>query len=214
MRALVIALLAVAATASAQDTKTSTTKQGAKAPAANTQAKQDTKAPATNTQAKQSNPQTKQDTKTAAPAPGAATKTGAKAPGQGATQQDTKAPAAAITVAPEPAPKPLPPIMREAYDYDAGGRRDPFFSLLGSTDLRPTIADLKLSSVLYHPTRPIAVMRDASTNTRYTVTLGTTLGRMRVVLIRPRVVIFTIEEFGINRQDSLVLVDSAKARAK
>jgi hypothetical protein len=156
-------------------------------------------------------PATKQDTK--APA--------TKAPATKAA--DAKAPAAApagqrrpgLDIAPETASTAqLPVVMREAYDYDAAGRRDPFFSLLGTAELRPSVADLRLTSVLYHPTRPIAVMRDATTNTRYTVTVGTTLGRMRVVLIKPRVVIFTIEEFGLNRQDSLVLGDTTKARAR
>jgi hypothetical protein len=155
--------------------------------------------------------------------------TGTKTPP--ATKQDTKAPTTKAPDAKAPATAPagqrrldiapetastarIPLVMREAYDYDAAGRRDPFFSLLGTAELRPSVADLKLTSVLYHPTRPIAVMRDATTNTRYTVTVGTTLGRMRVVLIKPRVVIFTIEEFGLNRQDSLVLGDTTKARAR
>jgi hypothetical protein len=35
---------------------------------------------------------------------------------------------------------------------------------------------------------------------------------MRVAQIKPRAVIFTIEEFGFNRQDSLVLADSTKGK--
>ena len=181
MRLLVLALLSVAATASAQGTGTKT------APAT----KQDTKAPATKAP----------DAKAADAKTPATTPAGQRRPG--------------LNIAPETASTVrIPLIMREAYDYDAAGRRDPFFSLLGTAELRPSVADLKLTSVLYHPTRPIAVMRDATTNTRYTVTIGTTLGRMRVVLIKPRVVIFTIEEFGLNRQDSLVLGDTSKARAR
>jgi hypothetical protein len=187
MRLLVLGFLAVATTAAAQDTKT---KQATKAPAPQTK-QQDTKAAATKTVA----PDTKApDTKAAA---GAA----ARRPG--------------LAIAPETTSQVrVPVIYREAFDYDAGGRRDPFFSLLGTSELRPAIGDLKLSVVLYHPTRPIAVMRDAGTNTRYTVTVGTTLGRMRVIMIKPRVVIFSIEEFGLNRQDSLVLADTSKARVR
>ena len=181
MRFLGIALLAVAASASAQATK---------APATPPQTKQGTKSPATS-------PATTQDT---------------KAPG-------TKAPAAGqragLTIAPESTSRAaVPVILREAYDYDAAGRRDPFFSLLGSAELRPIVTDLKVTGILYHPTRPVAVLRDIATNTQYRVTLGSQLGRMRVVLIKPRVVIFTIEEFGLNRQDSLVLFDTSKARAR
>lgn len=139
-----------------------------------------------------------------------------------ATQQDAKTKAAAgaqrrpaLTIAPESTTRVrVPVIMREVFDYDAGGRRDPFFSLMSTAELRPTIADLRLTGVLVHPTRPVAVLRDIATNTQYRVTLGSTLGRMRVALIKPRVVIFSIEEFGLNRQDSLVLRDTTKARTR
>ena len=193
MRLLVIGLLVAAATASAQDTKT----------------KQATKAPAT---------QAKQDTKAAAPAPGIKQQD-ARTPAAGTKQQDTKAPAGqrrpGLAIAPETTSQVrVPVIMREAFDYDAAGRRDPFFSLLATQELRPTVADLQLTTVLYHPSRPIAVLRDAGTKVRYTVTIGTTLGRMRVVQIKPKAVIFSVEEFGLNRQDSLVLADTSKARAR
>ncbi|HEY5220367.1 MAG TPA: hypothetical protein VIJ16_11195 [Gemmatimonadaceae bacterium] len=104
-------------------------------------------------------------------------------------------------------------VMREAFDYDRSGTRDPFVSLLNTSDLRPVLADLRLIGILYDVTgrRSVAVMRD-QTNTLYRATVGQTLGRMRVASIKPRVVIFTIEEFGFNRQDSLVLLDTTKAR--
>jgi hypothetical protein len=123
----------------------------------------------------------------------------------------------AITVAPEADQRlQIAPIMREAYDYDAGGRRDPFLSLLNSDDLRPMITDLRLVSILYDESgrRPIAVMRDVQNNTQYRVTTGSTLGRLKVALIRRKAVIFSIEEFGMNRQDSLVLGDTTKARPR
>ena len=162
--------------------------------------------------------QAKQDTKTAAKQDTKATQPAAKqqdAKAAPVTKQDTKAPRPGLTVAPEaPPPKPVE-IMREQFDYTSGGRRDPFNSLMGTGELRPTVADLKLVGVLYHPTRPVAIMRDMlPPNTQYRVTLGATLGRMKVIMIKPRVVIFSIEEFGLNRQDSLVLVDSTKVRAR
>jgi hypothetical protein len=123
----------------------------------------------------------------------------------------------AITVAPEAdARVAIAPIMREAYDYDAGGRRDPFVSLLNSEDLRPMMSDLRLVSILYDESgrRPIAVMRDVQNNTQYRVTTGSTLGRLKVALIKRKAVIFSIEEFGLNRQDSLVLGDTTKARTR
>ena len=104
-------------------------------------------------------------------------------------------------------------VMREAFDYDRANTRDPFASLLNTSDLRPVISDLKLVGILYDPTgrRSVAIMRDQQ-NTLYRATIGQTLGRMRVSRIKPRAVIFTIEEFGVNRQDSLVLVDTTKTR--
>ena len=52
-------------------------------------------------------------------------------------------------------------------------------------------------------------------NAQYRVSVGSVLGRMRVSAIRTETVVFTIEEFGTTRRDSLVLRDSTnKARAK
>ena len=104
-------------------------------------------------------------------------------------------------------------VMREVFDYDRAGTRDPFVSLLGTSDLRPVLSDLHLVGILYDVTghRSVAIMRDQSSKL-YRATVGQTLGRMRVARIKPRAVIFTIEEFGFNRQDSLVLADTTKAR--
>jgi hypothetical protein len=104
-------------------------------------------------------------------------------------------------------------VMREAFDYDRAGTRDPFASLLNTSDLRPAISDLRLIGILYDQSgsRSVAIMRDQQ-NTLYRSMVGQTLGRMRVSRITPRAVIFTIEEFGMNRQDSLVLVDTTKTR--
>jgi hypothetical protein len=122
----------------------------------------------------------------------------------------------ALTIAPEIAPAKPPTIMREVFDYESAGRRDPFFSLLTTSELRPTVADLSLIVVLYDETgrRPVAVMRDLETKVQYRVTTGMTLGRMRVAEIKRRSVIFSIEEYGLNRLDSLVLGDTSKARAR
>lgn len=161
----------------------------------------------------------------------------AKAPQQGATKAaDTKTPPATkaapntkagntkaadtkaqvrpgLTVAPAEAQRPrIPPILREVFAYDAEGRRDPFVTLLTSDELRPVVADLRLVAVLLDPVRPIAVMREKGTNTQYRVTTGMKIGRMKVAMIKRRSVIFSIEEFGLNRLDSLVFGDTTKAR--
>jgi hypothetical protein len=185
MRALIFfATLAVASTLSAQDTK---------APAGKSQAP--TKAPA----ATKAAPVTKTPSGPVTKVPPGGTKG-----------------AAGMTVAPDTARPQVATIMREVYDYESGGRRDPFISLLMSPELRPTVADLRLVGVLYDESgrRPVAIMRDLQTNTQYRVTTGMSLGRLRVALIKRRSVIFNIEEFGLNRQDSLVLGDTTKVRAR
>ena len=103
---------------------------------------------------------------------------------------------------------------REVFTYDAGGRRDPFLSLLSTGELRPAFNDLKLVAVAYDPTgrKSIAVMRDITTRDQYRVKVGQTLGRMRVVQIHPKSVTFTIDEFGYSRQDVLTLGDSTNMR--
>jgi hypothetical protein len=168
---------------------------------------QATKLPAQDTKAAQTKAA---DTKAAAPN----TKAGTKA-----AAPNTKAAGArqGLSVAPEaPARAQVPMIMREVYDYDAAGRRDPFLSLLSSDDLRPAVSDLKLVNIIFDESgrRPIAVMRDVLTNTQYRVTTGSTLGRLKVALIKRRAVIFSIEEFGLNRLDSLVLGDTSKVRTQ
>lgn len=103
---------------------------------------------------------------------------------------------------------------REVFTYDAGGRRDPFLSLLSTGELRPAFNDLKLVAVAYDPTgrKSIAVMRDVTTRDQYRVKVGQTLGRMRVAQIHPKSVTFTIDEFGYSRQDVLTLGDSTNMR--
>jgi hypothetical protein len=104
-------------------------------------------------------------------------------------------------------------VTREMYGYDAVGSRDPFYSLILTDDLRPLLGDLKLVGILYQNSgRAVAVMRDVQTNAQYRVANGGTLGRMRVTQIRPRAVLFSIDEFGLSRQDSLVWSDSTKVR--
>ena len=105
-------------------------------------------------------------------------------------------------------------VTREVYSYTGVGRRDPFYSLILTDELRPLLADLRLVGILYEPSgrRTVAVMRDLQTNAQYRVTNGQALGRMRVSQIRQRAVLFTIEEFGLSRQDSLVWTDTLKVR--
>ncbi|MGE5144395.1 MAG: hypothetical protein ACM3OA_13240 [Acidobacteriota bacterium] len=98
-------------------------------------------------------------------------------------------------------------LSREIFSYQGAGR-DPFLSLLKSGDIRPLITDLKLVTIIYderYAARSVAVLRDISTTKRYRVRTGDVLGRLRVTQIKPRDVVFTIQEFGFERQATLSL---------
>ena len=107
------------------------------------------------------------------------------------------------------------PVLRESFDYQRDTRRDPFVSLMTTSDLRPTLTDLRLTGILYDLSgrRPVAILRDIAGG-QWRVTTGMTLGRMRVAQIKPKTIIFTIEEFGFNRQDSLLLGDTTRVRRR
>lgn len=209
---IVVSLLAVAATASAQQGKAPPTKSAV--PPTKSALPPSTKgaAPAgTKTAATPPVTKTTTDAKAAGP-----TGTKAAAPGNPGTKAGQAGQPGLAAASDTAQQRFRAVIMREVYDYDSEGRRDPFFTLLATAELRPTVTDLKIMGILYDPTgrRSIVTLRDITTNTRYQVTTGTTLGRMKVILIRPKAVIFAIEEFGLNRQDSLVLGDTTKARGR
>ncbi len=98
-------------------------------------------------------------------------------------------------------------LSRETFSYQGAGR-DPFLSLLKTGDIRPLITDLKLVAIIYderYAARSVAVLRDITTTKRYRVRTGDVLGRLRVTQIKPRDVVFTIQEFGFERQATLSL---------
>jgi hypothetical protein len=131
-------------------------------------------------------------------------------------------PATSVAKASAPTPADTTPrvlINREIFQYDGDGRRDPFVSLLTTSDLRPLLQDLKLVAVAYDPRgrNSVAVLRDAtSKSSQYRVRIGQTIGRMRVAAIQEKAVIFTIEEFGYSRQELLPIQppDSSKMRLR
>jgi hypothetical protein len=114
-----------------------------------------------------------------------------------AAQQDT-------TARPDSAPMSL---VREVFAYEGGGR-DPFMSLLRSGDVRPLISDLKLTTIVYdarYAARSVAVLRDITNRRIYHVKTGDIIGRLKVTQIRPREIVFTVQEFGYERQETLSL---------
>ena len=129
-------------------------------------------------------------------------------------------PATKTAAAPLPAPDTTPKVLinREVFQYEGDGRRDPFVSLLTTSDLKPMLTDLKLVGVAYDPRgqNSVAVLRDVTSKDQYKVRVGQTIGRMRVAAIQPKAVIFTIEEFGYSRQELLPIAppDSTKMRPR
>ena len=101
---------------------------------------------------------------------------------------------------------------REVFHY-AGGSRDPFLTLITSSDVRPTINDLRLVSVIYDPRygRSVAVVREEPGDIIHRLKRGDTVGRLRVLQIREYEVVFQIEEFGFERQEVLTLQRQAEA---
>lgn len=103
---------------------------------------------------------------------------------------------------------------REVFQYNPAGRRDPFVSLIKSSEIRPLITDLRLTTIAYDPAGvgSVAVLRDIGTKEQYRVKVGSTLGRMRVVRIDQKAVTFALEEFGYGRQETLSMGDSTSTR--
>jgi hypothetical protein len=134
----------------------------------------------------------------------------------------SKVPATPAATVPAPAaaadtmPKVL--INREVFQYEGAGRRDPFVSLLSTSELKPMLNDLKLVGVVFDArgANSVAVLRDVTSKEQYKVKVGQTLGRMRVAAIQQKAVIFTIEEFGYSRQELLPIAppDSTKMRPR
>lgn len=96
---------------------------------------------------------------------------------------------------------------REVFNY-SGGPRDPFQTLITSGDVRPTIDDLRLIGILYDPRgRSIATVQEAVTGgtKSHRLRRGDQVGRLRVIQILPTQVVFQVEEFGFERQQTLSL---------
>lgn len=106
-------------------------------------------------------------------------------------------------------------IQREVFDYASSGRRDPYRSLMSTSDIRPLLSDLRLTAVAFDPDgdRSVAILRDSFSKTQYRIRVGQQIGRLRVAAISEKTVQFTVEEFGFNREQTLRLSsDSAKVR--
>jgi len=98
-------------------------------------------------------------------------------------------------------------VRRETFAYGGGGR-DPFVSLLDAEQIGPEFGDLQLLGIYFdgaRPARSVAVLRDRVSGKRYSLKSGDRAGRLSVVSVRQRDVLFSIEDFGFERQETLSL---------
>ena len=98
-------------------------------------------------------------------------------------------------------------VLRETFTY-AGGARDPFASLISEDKLGPEFSDLLLVGVyldLRRANNSVAILRDKTSQKRYKLRVGDRLGRLKVAQIRQTDVVFTVEDIGFERQETLSL---------
>jgi hypothetical protein len=98
-------------------------------------------------------------------------------------------------------------VTRETFTY-GGGARDPFQSLISEDKVGPEFGDLLLVGVyldLRRTGNSLAVLRDKTNQKRYKLRVGDRLGRLKVAQIRQTDVVFTVEDIGFERQETLSL---------
>lgn len=98
-------------------------------------------------------------------------------------------------------------VLRETFTY-GGGSRDPFASLITEDKIGPEFNDLLLVGVyldLRRASNSVAVLRDKTNQKRYKLRVGDRLGRLKVAQIRQTDVVFTVEDIGFERQETLSL---------
>jgi hypothetical protein len=94
---------------------------------------------------------------------------------------------------------------REVFRYPGRARRDPFRPLTGP-DSGPLFSDLRLSMIIFSetPAESVAGITDLAGN-RYRVRRGETVGNATVVDIGQTRVVFSVNDFGLRRQEILDL---------
>lgn len=104
-------------------------------------------------------------------------------------------------------------FSREEYSWNEEGRRDPFLSLLATSEIRPLLADLVLIGVIYDLSgrNSVASLLDATSSEMYRVKVGNIIGRMKVAKIGAESITLQIDEFGFSRQETLLLDRNRKA---
>ena len=138
---------------------------------------------------------------TPAAAQAVASAAGAPAPGAAAPRPEDTAAADSLATADAS-------MLRETFAY-GGAPRDPFASLIKTAHAGPELGDLQLVGIyedLRYSGNSIAILREKTKEAkRHKLRVGDQLGRLRVTQIRPKEVVFTIQDFGYVRQETLSL---------
>lgn len=94
---------------------------------------------------------------------------------------------------------------REVFSYPGRARRDPFVPLTTSAE-GPLFSDLRLHMIIFDedPTQSLIMVSDASQR-RVRLRRGESIGNSTVIDIGPTRVVFSVNEFGIRRQEILDL---------
>ena len=98
-------------------------------------------------------------------------------------------------------------VLRETFAY-GGGARDPFGSLINTKSAGPELIDLQLVGIyqdMRSSANSVAVLREKQSGKRHKLRTGDQIGRLRVAQIRTKDVVFTVEDFGFERQETLSL---------
>jgi hypothetical protein len=97
---------------------------------------------------------------------------------------------------------------REVFQYSAGGRSDPFRSLLLEEEMGVRPEDLSLRGVLIDPvsSRSVAVLSQVGSERRIQLRVGDRIGAIRLLSIQPDRVEIVVEELGVSRRETLMLV--------
>lgn len=95
---------------------------------------------------------------------------------------------------------------REVYRYAGANRRDPFKPLTSREGMGPMYSDLSLRMIIYSdsPSESVAVLADGGRKI-FRVRRGEVVGNATVVDIGPSRVVFTVEDFGVRRQEIMDL---------
>jgi hypothetical protein len=107
-------------------------------------------------------------------------------------------------------PPSAPPTLvfeREVYEYQAAGRRDPFRPLNTNDTAGPLFSELTLTGIIFdaaNSSRSIATFVDLSSK-QYRMRRGDRIGNAVIQFVDKYRVVFSIEEFGMKRQEALTL---------